>query len=141
MSKYDKEDQVTLIVTDGSDTAPIVKPALDKLNIYILYDLAHKLFEPSGHEIVMGVTRETSVIKDKNKVKKILSNPSIKMNQYGEITSFSKSFIKQMVYDDIITYKVVHDYRLHFELLTIYYIKCEILKDIESEILAIKDTL
>ena len=83
MSRYDdEEDQVTFIVTDGSDTAPIVRPALDKINIHIIYDLAHKLFEPNGREIVMGVTKEISVIKDKNKVKKILTNPTIKMNQY-----------------------------------------------------------
>jgi len=37
MSRYDdEEDQVTLIVTDGSDTAPIVRPALDKVNIHII---------------------------------------------------------------------------------------------------------
>lgn len=140
-ANYDDDDQVTLIVTDGSDAEPVVRPAPDKINIHILYDLAHKFYERDGRDVVMSIVKETSVIRDRNKIKKILSHPSIVMNPYGEITSFSKNFMRQIVYDDMITHKVVRDYKMHFELLTVYYVKCEILKDIESEILAIKEKL
>lgn len=107
----------------------------EQIHIYIYYNLLHEehISSNNDYEIKSFNTREISIITDEKIVREILSNPSNKLNKFGELIDYDLEQFKKIINHDISLYKS-SDFKINYKFNSIYYIKCELAKDISFNI-------
>lgn len=112
----------------------------NKIYIQLYYNLkfTKTLFFPGNDYIEeeQFIITEKSIIIDEKIVKEILKHEKTKINEYGEFIDYDFNFLKKNIIQDLINYKDKDksSNQYDYEIISFYYIKCDILKDINNEI-------
>ena len=80
------------------------------------------------------ITSEVSIIADEKVVRNILIHPKTDINMYGEFIDYDSTFITDIVKKDMYNYKEKYRMDWDCEIVSFYYLKCELIKDISNEI-------
>ncbi len=106
---------------------------VQRIHIYIYYDLAHQIYNHIDVRQTLNITREVCIISDQKIVKEILSNATTSINEFGEITNYDYKLIHQVITLDHNKYKSTYE-NIFYDIESIYYAKCEIVKKCDDKI-------
>lgn len=113
----------------------------DTIHIHLHYNILHEKITFSNNDIQKKetfITSQISIITDKNEVRKILQNPNNIINKYGEFIDYDTKLFYDYAMNDYVNYRhcknftECNEYDYHMD--SIYYIKCELVKDISNEL-------
>lgn len=122
----------------GYNNKEIVKMTT-KIHIHIYYNLEYKKFislkndDYTEEKIIIS---EVTIVTDELIVRNILTHSKTKTNEYGEFTDYDYNYLEKIVLDDIYKFKEKDTIgcNWNYNVCSFYYIKCEIVKDINNEI-------
>lgn len=99
----------------------------NKIVIYIYY--LYSIYNDESF-----TQKDVCIVDAKETVNYILKKPATKINAYGELTDYDESDIEFLVKSDMENYMFDESVRLQIKYKGVYYIKCEIMRDISQEI-------
>lgn len=79
---------------------------------------------------------EKSIITDKKIVSEILKHEKTKINEYGELIDYDFDYLIKNINNDISNYKDKHksSFEYSYNIISFYYVKCELVTDIRNQI-------
>lgn len=117
----------------------------NKIHIHMHYNLEYtkEILKNDYFEEEKLFICEESIITDDKIVLEILRHPKTKTNQYGEFIDYDFEYLKKIICKDLIDYKEktkISD-EWYYVISSIYYIKCELIKDISVCIANFKESI
>jgi len=116
---------------------------LSEIHIYLYYNVTYGNYTSQiadDYKTYCINTTQLSIITDQNLVKNILINENNQINNYGEFINYDSQYFMKYADDDYNKYKLqtkdnfenhcTFDHHVN----SIYYIKCEIVKDISQDL-------
>lgn len=114
----------------------------NKIHVYIYYNLEYTKEVITDHDYNYNkdekiIVCELTIIADEKNVREILSHPKTKTNEYGEFIDYDFEYLKSIILSDLINYKEKNEIsdEWYYKIISIYNVKCELIKDISKEII------
>ena len=110
-----------------------------KIHIHIYYNLEYTKIIPffnDDYKEEKIIISEVTIVTDEKIVRNILTHSKTQLNEYGEFTDYDYNYLEKIVEDDIYNFKEKNTIgcNWNYNVGSFYYIKCEIVKDINNEI-------